>query len=256
MRLSTPLHPATILKRENRFLVRARLDGEIIQAHLANPGRLPELIYPGAIVYVQPADNPERKTAWDVVLVKRGRSYCCLDTRLANAAFHEALLNRQIPEFAGYPDIAPEQTYGNSRLDFILSCNNNIVAAENPADGGGATSHKTQSRRVLIEVKSVSLVIGKHAFFPDAPTTRGAKHVRELAEASRKGEYAWIVFVCQRRDPQSVSPNEETDPDFARALREARDAGVHFMALTCQVTPKVIRVVGRIPVCMDGQAIG
>lgn len=235
MRLSTLLQPATVLKRENRFLVRAELGGVEIHAHMANPGRLPELIYPGAIVYVRPATHSERKTAWDVVMVKRGRCYCCLDTRMANAAFHEALLNRRIPEFADYQTIACEKCYGNSRLDFIL----------NP-----------DTERVLIEVKSVSLVIGGHAFFPDAPTLRGAKHVRELAEASRQGESAWIVFVCQRRDPLSVSPNEGTDPDFARALREARDAGVNFMALTCQVTPRVVRIVGRVPVMIDGKAVG
>lgn len=235
MRLSALLQPATVLKRENRFLVRAELDGVEIHAHMANPGRLPELIYPGAIVYVRPATHPERRTAWDVVMVKRGRCYCCLDTRMANAAFHEALLNRRIPEFADYQTIACEKYYGNSRLDFIL----------NP-----------DTERVLIEVKSVSLVIGGHAFFPDAPTLRGAKHVRELAEASRQGESAWIVFVCQRRDPLSVSPNEGTDPDFARALREARDAGVNFMALTCQVTPRVVRIVGRVPVMIDGKAVG
>lgn len=232
MRIHGPLLQAELVERENRFRARVALDGREVLAHLPNPGRLPELIYPGAEVYIRPVSNPERKTACDLVLVRHRRVYCCLDTRLANDAFHEALEEKRVPEFAGYSRITREKRYGNSRLDFILS---------------------RRRRRVLIEVKSVSLVVGRHARFPDAPTVRGAKHVRELAGAARAGEQAWVVFVCQRRDPLSVSPNEGTDPDFAAAMREARDAGVRFMALICRVTTRSITATGRIPVLIDGE---
>jgi sugar fermentation stimulation protein A len=232
MRIPGPLLQAQLLERENRFRARVGLGDRKVHAHLPNPGRLPELIYPGAEVYVRPVENPLRKTKYDLVLVRHRRIYCCLDTQLANDTFHEALMEQWIPEFSAYPAIEREKVYGKSRLDFVLS---------------GPRS------RILIEVKSASLAIKGHARFPDAPTIRGAKHVRELAAAARRGEEAWVVFVCQRRDPRSISPNEETDPDFAGAMREARDAGVGFMALTCRVTRRFIRITDRIPVLIDGK---
>lgn len=223
---------AKLLERENRFRARVHLDGREVLAHLPNPGRLPELIFPGADVFVRPAANPLRKTGYDLLLVRTGRIYCCLDTRLANDAFDEALRERTIPELARFPRIQREKPYGDSRLDFVLS---------------------DRRQRALIEVKSVSLVFDGHARFPDAPTVRGVKHVRELARAAGTGEEAWVVFVCQRPDPRTVSPNLETDPEFGDAVREARDAGVKFLAFTCQVNRRVIRVTDRIPVLIDGK---
>lgn len=235
MRIPGPLLAGTLIERENRFRALVDLATERVRAHLANPGRLPELLYPGARVFLRKASNPERKTAWDLVLVRKSRITCCLDTRLANEAFAEALERREISEFAGFSEILREQRHGASRLDFILN------------DGG---------RRCLIEVKSVSLVLkNRQARFPDAPTLRGARHVRELAVAARAGEIAWVVFVCQRPDPNSVTPNLETDPDFGAALAEAHRVGVRLMALTCRVTTRSIAIAGRVPVLIDGKAV-
>jgi sugar fermentation stimulation protein A len=146
---------------------------------------------------------------------------------MPNRVFGEALEARTLHEFAGVCRIEREKTFGKSRLDFILW---------------------RGERRVLVEVKGVSLVVARKAYFPDAPTLRGARHIRELARAARKGEEAWGVFVCQRRDAESVAPFEERDPDFARAMREARGAGVHFLGLVCRVTTKEMKIIGRVPV--------
>jgi sugar fermentation stimulation protein A len=217
--LGGPLTEARFIDRPNRFLAEAQLaDGEIAAAHLADPGRLCELLLPGRRVWLRPVERAgRRKTRWTVVLVESpsGRGLVSLDTTLPNRLIGRALAESAMPELAGWSLVRPEAPVGRHRIDFLL--------------------RRPGGEELLLEVKSVTLVAAGEALFPDAVTTRGASHLRLLRDEAARGRSAAVMFVAQRGDASRVRAAREIDPAFADALDEARAAGVMVHARRCRV---------------------
>ena len=228
LKLHPKLHEATFIARLNRFTARMRHDGREVMVHVANSGRLEELLRPEHPMYLTPAP-PEslRKTAYTLALVEVNGALVSADARLPNALVREAIEADVVPELAGYRSIAQEVRFGESRLDLVLS---------------------GLQGQCYVEVKSVTLVENGVGLFPDAPTERGRKHVRSLGEAIRQGHRAAAVFVIQRPDVRSFSPNEVADPHFCETLRESVALGVEVYAYRCAVTRSRIDISKAVPV--------
>jgi len=184
---------------------------------------------PGVEIRLARSAAPGRRTAYTLVLVRKEGEWVCLVPALANRIVETALSRASIGCLAGAKVLGREVPKGRSRLDFLLSF---------------------RGSPVLTEVKSVSLVSGRRALFPDAPTERGARHLHELAGRCRRGGKSLVVFVVQRSDASSVSPNRGTDPVFGRALDEAAAAGVGMLAFTCRITPRGCYLARSIPVVL------
>jgi sugar fermentation stimulation protein A len=252
---------ARFVERPNRFLLRCRIDGETVQVHMADPGRLRELLLPGARLRVRHTSAPHRKTEWTAVLVERpgGGEWISLDTTLPNALIHRALAAGALQEFRGWRLEAREWAHGRSRLDFLLKRADASVtrpdrAPSDPAPSGLAPSDPAPctpplpSPKLALEVKSVTLVEHGVARFPDAVTARGARHVRALMELAREpGWEAAILFVLQRADAHRIEAARSIDPTFAEALAEARDAGVRILGRRCRVTPEAVTLGEIVP---------
>lgn len=230
MNWPTPLLPARFIRRENRFRALVELDGQTLPAHVANSGRLGELFTPGAAVWVAPAPaQAGRKTACHLALVAYAGVLVSVDARLPNRLAAEALAAGRLAELAGYSHVQPEVRVGASRLDFLLS--------------GGPNG-----QRCWLEIKSVTLVEEGCARFPDAPTTRGVKHLEELVTLRRAGERVAVGFVIQRSDALRFAPHASADPAFADALRRACTAGVEVYAWRCAVSLDAIAITGPVTV--------
>jgi sugar fermentation stimulation protein A len=227
-----PLVRARFLERPHRFSVRCRLEdgGETVEAHLADPGRLQELLVPDALLFLSPADNPARKTKWSAVLVESSQSVLVsLRSALVNELVSAALRAKAVTELASWDLVRSEFPHGGSRFDFLLA-----------REGG---------ERLLLEVKSCSLVEDGLAMFPDAVTARGTKHLQELAELQAEGAFqAAVLFVVQRSDARAFRPAVHIDPRFAAALRLAGQAGVRVLAYNCRVEEKGISWGHQLPV--------
>ena len=231
MKLHPQLSDATFVTRLNRFAAHMRLDGQDVIVHVANSGRLHELLSPENRMWLAPAPaEANRKTAYDLALVEIDGNLVSADARLPNIILREAIEAGLVPEFAGYDTIRQEVSHGNSRLDLMLSC---------------------PSGQSYIEVKSVTLVERGVALFPDAPTERGRKHILSLANAARNGARAAVVFVVQRPDARSFSPNEAADPRFCAALNHAIGQGLEAYAYTCEVSRTSIELSQRLPVSLS-----
>lgn len=227
-----PLVSGRFVRRDNRFRVAVRIGCEEVAAHLPNSGRLTELLVPGRSCWLIEFDSLHRKTRFDLTLVEFAGRLVSVDARLPNALFAEALAAEELEPFQGYDSCEREVRLGESRLDFRLS--------------GPAGVE-------WVEVKSVTLVEDGTARFPDAPTARGARHVRELSATVRSGEKAAVVFVIQRSDAQGFVPHDEADAAFGIALREAAGAGVGVYAWTCEVSLQEIAIARQIPVELTGR---
>ncbi len=208
--------PALFLSRPNRFIAHCEIEGRPEICHVKNTGRCKELLIPGASVYVQKADNPHRSTAYDLIAVQKGSRLINMDSQIPNKVFAEWAIAGGIP---GLALVKAESTYGSSRFDFYL---------------------ETQTRKMYVEVKGVTLESEGIALFPDAPTERGVKHLEELCHCVQAGYDAMIVFIIQMERIRSFSPNDQTHPAFGAALRKAQNAGVRILALDCAVTPESI----------------
>jgi sugar fermentation stimulation protein A len=223
---------ARFLSRSSRFSVLAELadrgggEGDL-ECHLPNPGRLKELLVPGAELLLRPAKNPDRrKTKFDVFAVVADGCGVVVDSRIPNQLMREAFSSGEAPHFSGYRLVRSEPARGNGRLDFLLR-------------GDGLC---------LVEVKSCTLVKTGVALFPDAPTERGRRHLMELAGAVEEGYRASVVFVVQREDAIVFMPNDETDPAFGDALREAAGRGVEPIALTARFREGWVELTGEVPI--------
>ncbi len=215
------------LARPNRFIAQVELEGSVHTVHVKNTGRCRELLVPGATVYLERSGNPGRKTQFDLIAVRKGDLLINMDAQAPNSVFAEwAAAGGFLP---GVRSIRPEYRFGDSRLDFCLE-----------TDAG---SH-------LVEVKGVTLEDGGAARFPDAPTERGVKHIRELAHAVEGGLDATLFFVVQMEGIRSVSPNDGTHPAFGAALRDAAASGVHVRAFDCAVAPDSIAIRREVPVIL------
>lgn len=212
MKLYTAVLPAVFLSRPNRFIARVETEAGEETVHVKNTGRCRELLLPGARVWLAAAQNPARKTRYDLVAVEKGGMLVNMDSQAPNRAALPALPRL----FPGIREIRPEAVYGDSRLDFAARRN---------------------GRPLYIEVKGCTLEEQGVALFPDAPTERGVKHLRELQRAAAEGCEAVLLVVIQMKGPRAFSPNRRTHPAFAQTLAEAAAAGVRVLAYDCRVTP-------------------
>lgn len=201
--------------RPNRFIAMVEIDGRIEKCHVKNTGRCRELLIPGTQVFLEKSDNPDRKTAYDLIGVMKGEVYINMDSQAPNKVAHEWLKSQ------GWDKIKPECKFGNSRLDFYM---------ENDA------------RKAFMEVKGVTLEEDGIARFPDAPTERGIKHMEELIKAVQQGYEAYILFVIQMKGISCFEPNDATHPAFGETLRKAAKAGVKVLAYDCVTVPGQVRM--------------
>jgi sugar fermentation stimulation protein A len=230
MRLPTPLYPGRLIRRYQRFLADVLLDtGEVVTAHCPNSGSMKGCNAPGSPVLLSRSDNPHRKLLYTWELVEAEGFWVGINTGLPNRLAREGIEKGVVRELRDYGTIRPEVRYGEerSRIDLLL---------EGPAG------------LCYVEVKNVTLVEGGMALFPDAVTTRGQKHLRELMEMVRQGHRAVIFFVVQREDGHGVAPADAIDPEYGRLLRLAVANGVEALAYRALVTPEEIRLTHPLPV--------
>ncbi len=200
--------------RPNRFIANIYIDGKLETVHVKNTGRCRELLLPDAEVILEVSDNPNRKTAYDLIAVYKEKiGLVNMDSQAPNKVVAEWLSTQ------GFDYVKPEYTYGKSRFDFYM---------------------EKGDEKFIMEVKGCTLEIDGMGYFPDAPTERGVKHLRELAEAAGKGYRCYVVFVIQMEGVAEVLPYTVTHPEFGVALQEARDAGVEVLYLQCKVEPDTL----------------
>jgi sugar fermentation stimulation protein A len=238
-------------------VVRATLEGgedggRVVSAHLPDPGRLRELLLPGTPLWLEPARNPERKTQWTLRLCRHpdGPGVVSLDTTLPNRLVERALEDAALDELEGWALARREVTVGASRFDFLLERHR----GSEPEKGGSgvreaapSTSHPLPSR-LLLEVKSVTLVEDGVGLFPDAVTARGARHVRELTQLTREEGWATaVLFVLQREDASEIRAAASIDPHFASELQRAQAAGVRILGRRCRVSLEGVEMGEPIP---------
>ncbi len=212
----------TFVGRPNRFIALVALEDEQVVCHVKNTGRLKELLLPGARVVLALADNPQRKTAYDLVAVFKGDMLVNIDSQAPNKTAYEWLMHC-------YPqaDIRREVRWYNSRLDFHV---------------------QAEGLSLYVEVKGCTLEQNGLAMFPDAPTQRGVKHLQALQQCVQAGHSAMALFVVQMHPVRAFSPHDGMHPAFGLALREAAAAGVGVQAVDCLVTPQTMQVRGAVPV--------
>jgi sugar fermentation stimulation protein A len=212
------------LSRPNRFIAKVKIKDEIHTVHVKNTGRCKELLVPNCTVYLAEADNPNRKTKYDLISVEKQRNngstlLINMDSQIVNSAAEEWLKKGEL--FGIGATIRREVTFGKSRFDFYIEKGN---------------------RKIFLEVKGVTLENNGVASFPDAPTERGIKHIKELITCCNNGFESYILFVIQMKGVREFTPNDVTHKAFGDALREAKKSGVNIIAMDCIVTPDSIQI--------------
>lgn len=218
----TNMVPGVFLSRPNRFIAQVEIGGQVETVHVKNTGRCRELLPAGARVWCQKSGNPKRKTKFDLITVQKGQRLINMDSQAPNAAAGEWLRAGGLGELT---DLKAESVHGDSRFDFSFT-----------KDG----------KPCFLEVKGVTLENDGACAFPDAPTERGAKHLRGLCKLAQEGYGAYVLFVIQMADVKYLHPNDATDPEFGKALREAAAGGVTVLAMDCAVTEDSMTL--RLPV--------
>lgn len=218
----------SFLERPNRFLAYAELAGKREVVHVKNTGRCAELLTPGAVIYVQESDNPERKTKWDLIAVEKGDRLVNMDSQIPNRVVQEWIEAGNL--FEDVRLVKPETVYGNSRFDLYVETGDN--------------------RKIFIEIKGVTLEEDGVVRFPDAPSERAVKHLGELMQAVKEGYEAYVFFVIQMKDVRYFTPNRETHPAFCDALKRAHAAGVRVLAYDCVVDSDSITIHKEVPVVL------
>ena len=229
VKIEGPLIKGRFHSRPNRFLTVVEINGELVHSHLPDPGRLKELLLPGAELYLRPvSEEIPRKTRFTTVMVCHKGQLISLVSTLPNRFVKESLKKNKLPMFKNYKLLKPEVTVGKHRFDFLL---------ESP-----------KGKLFYLEIKSVTYVENGIAQFPDAVTERGARHAMALAELVEQGYEAGILFVCQRKDGKLFKPMWERDPRFSEALVHSYNSGVKVWCIACSVTLKSITLIREIPV--------
>ncbi|NLL96812.1 MAG: DNA/RNA nuclease SfsA [Clostridiaceae bacterium] len=219
---------AKFIERPNRFIAKCEYNGGIITAHVRNTGRCRELFIPGATVFLEKADNKKRKTGFSVIGVEKGKRLINIDSTASNKVLREAVKSGlELSGLNSVTLIRSEKQFMDSRFDLYI---------------------ETDTKKALVEVKGVTLEENNIALFPDAPTERGIKHLKELAKAASKGYEAYIAFIVQMKDVLSFSPNVKTHPEFGYELKKASEAGVHVLCFDCHVGEDFISLGDPIPV--------
>lgn len=206
------------LARPNRFIAHVQINGKTEIVHVKNTGRCRELLPQGAEVWCQHWDTPTRKTKYDLISVRKGSRIINMDSQAPNHAVREWLIAGGLGDI---DDLKWEYTYGESRFDF---------------------SFFKDGRRCFLEVKGVTLENDGVCAFPDAPTERGTKHLKGLTKLAQEGFGAYVLFVVQMENVLYLHPNDDTDPAFGAALREAAAAGVQILSMECTVTPDTMTI--------------
>ena len=218
--------PGKFLCRPNRFVAHVQIDGDEQIVHVKNTGRCRELLPEGAQVWCEKNDAPNRKTKYDLICVQKGDRLINMDSQAPNAAAGEWLRGGGLPDVH---QVRSEVKFANSRFDFAF---------------------QKEGKPCFMEVKGVTLENDGICAFPDAPTLRGAKHLRELTQAAQAGYGAYVLFVIQMENVQCLRPNDATDPEFGEALRQAERAGVRLLAMDCRVTPDGMTLRKAVPICL------
>ena len=218
--------PGIFLARPNRFIAHVEIEGQPEVVHVKNTGRCRELLPAGAEVWCQKSDNPARKTKYDLITVKKGSRLINMDSQAPNLAAREWLAAGGLGEIK---NLRAETKHGDSRFDFSFT-----------KDG----------KPCFLEVKGCTLENDGVCAFPDAPTERGAKHLRGLTEAAKEGYGGYVLFVIQMADVKYLHPNDATDPEFGKALREAAANGVEVLAVDCAVTVDEMKIRNFVPVIL------
>ena len=209
---------AEFLSRTNRFIAEVNVDGNQETIHVKNTGRCKELLIPGCEVWLTEPGTPNRKTRYDLVAVKKSTGVLFnIDSQAPNKVVREWL------DTQGYDKVIPEFTYGDSRIDFYM---------------------ERGEEKYLLEIKGCTLEIDGIGYFPDAPTERGVKHIRELIKAKSAGYNAAIGFVIQMDGVKEVRPNSATHPEFTTAIEEAKAAGVKVLFFTTHTEPDTLTITG------------
>lgn len=219
---------ARFIRRPNRFIAYVEADGKQETVHVKNTGRCAELLVPGAEVYLQESGNPDRKTKWDLIAVQKGERLINMDSQAPNRAAREWVESGAY--FQGVTAVRPETVYGSSRLDLY------VEAGE---------------RKIFVEVKGVTLEEDGVCRFPDAPSERAVKHLGELVRAVKEGYEAYVLFVIQMEGVRYFTPNADTHPEFAEALKKAAAAGVGILAYDCRVTPESMEIKDPVDVVLE-----
>lgn len=216
--------PAVFVARPNRFVAQVLLEGAPVTVHVKNTGRCRELLVPGARVWLTKSDNPNRKTAYDLIAMEKGHRLINMDSQAPNKVFAEwAAADRFVP---GLTLLKAEQKHGDSRFDFYWEAGD---------------------RKGFVEVKGVTLEREGAVYFPDAPTERGIKHLHGLTACLEEGYEGTVCFVIQMEQADFFAPNDLTHPAFGQALRQAAGAGVQVLALCCTVTPDSLAIRQPVP---------
>ena len=208
---------AVFLNRPNRFIAEVEINGQKETVHVKNTGRCKELLIPGCEVWLTAPGTPNRKTKYDLIAVRKDTGILFnIDSQAPNKVGKERL------ESQDYDVVIPEYTYGDSRIDFYM---------------------ERGKEKYLMEVKGCTLEVDGMGYFPDAPTERGVKHIRELIKAKKAGYHAVLCFVIQMDGVSEVKANVDTHPEFGVALEDAKKAGVEILFLRCHVEPDTLTVV-------------
>ena len=202
----------TFLKRPNRFIAEVNVDGNVEIAHVPNTGRCKELLIEGATVWLKPSDNPNRKTKFSLHFVENKNVLVSLFSQEANTIVYDAIIDGKIKELAGYSYHKREKTVDNSRIDIYLA---------------------NDDESCYIEVKGVTLIIDGEARFPDAPTQRGTKHLKELIKLKKEGNRCVVFFLIQHPAGNFFRPNWDNDTEFSKTLNDAYAEGVEILVYKC-----------------------
>lgn len=215
----TNIHKGTFISRPNRFIANVMIDGREEVCHVKNTGRCRELLVEGCTVWLEHSNSESRKTAFDLVTVEKGHRLINMDSQAPNKAVVEWL--REKKPFGDGFCVYPERKYGNSRFDFYM---------------------ESQNRKIFMEVKGCTLEKDGVVLFPDAPTLRGVKHIRELSRCLDEGYEAYIMILVQMSDVKYFTPNYDTHPEFGETLEKAAQKGVKILCYDCDVTPDSMTV--------------
>lgn len=217
---------ALFLKRPNRFIAHVILEGKEEIVHVKNTGRCQELLKPKAKVILEESENPNRKTKFSLIAVYKDQLLVNMDSQVPNLVVFDGIKDNKIDEIKNTEILKREVTFGQSRFDLYFEKENNIKG--------------------FVEVKGVTLEKQGVAMFPDAPTLRGTKHVREMIQAVKAGYQGFIIFLVQMEGIRYFTPNTKMDPNFSDALKEAQEEGVKILVFDSQVTQNSISLGKRL----------
>ncbi|NYB52089.1 MAG: DNA/RNA nuclease SfsA [Methanobacteriaceae archaeon] len=222
-------------ERPNRFTVIFEKDARIEKAHLHDPGRLKELLVPGASLLLRPAQNPaNRKTRYDVIAVESEGTWVLINSGFHSDLAAELIRSKAVPELSAYHVERREYTFGKSRVDFLLTVDE-VDNISKKRSNSAEDEREILRNRMLLEVKGCTLVDNGRGRFPDAPTIRGKRHLEELIKAKKQGMNSTVLFLIPREDVEVFSPNWEMDPEFSKTLSLAEKEDVHIIAYSFTV---------------------